>query len=229
MLDTDVLVIWLDLVDHADLDALLATLSSDERARVARLASPELRRRAAVRLARRREVLGELLEVSPSAVELATDASGRLAVQGAYGRHAVSSSSSGDVGLLAIAAGREIGVDVESVSEVVDSPRFMARVASSREAAALAELADAARPGALARLWTRKEAYLKATGEGIGNGVVHVEVPLEEGLWAAPCEPVRDGATWLLYDLVCPTPDLAAALVVEPDSTHLLELVIERR
>ena len=229
MLDTDVLVIWLDLVDHADLDALLATLSGDERARVARLASTELRRRAVVRLARRREVLGELLEVSPSAVELATDASGRLAVQGSHGRHAVSSSSSGDVGLLVVAAGREIGVDVESVSEVVDSPRFMARVATSREAAALAELDDAARPGALARLWTRKEAYLKATGEGIGNGVVHVEVPLEEGLWAAPWEPVRDGTTWLLYDLVCPTPDLAAALVVVPDGTHLLELVIERR
>ena len=217
--DDDVLVVWLDLaLERDDASALLATLTVDERARVARLATVELQGRAVVRLARRRQVLGEHLDVSPDAVELLPDPRGRLVVQGPRGPLMVSSSSSGDVGLLAVASSRQLGVDVEAVSEVVDVPRFVDRVATESEATALAALDPGARRDALARLWTRKEAFLKATGEGIGGGVRHVEVPLDVGLWHAAFRPVLDGPVWLLYDLDCPIVGFEAALVVEPSS-----------
>jgi len=220
--DADVLVVWLDLeLDRAGTAALGVTLSADERARIARLATEELRRRAVVRLARRRQVLGEHLGVRADDVELLRDAHGRHVVEGPGGLVMVSSSSSFDVAVLAVASSRRVGVDVESVSEVVDVPRFADRVATDREASVLDALKPEARRGGLARLWTRKEAYLKATGEGIGAGLTHVEVPLDAGLWDAAFHPVPGGPEWRLYDLDCPIPGYAAALVVEPRGAPL--------
>jgi 4'-phosphopantetheinyl transferase len=225
----DVLVVWLDLSRARDgAAAPLATLSAEERARVAKLATAPLQRRAAVRLALRRDVLGALLGVPASSVELTTDERGRLSVAGPT-QLAVSSSSSGDVGLLAVASRRQVGADVASTGEVHDVPGFARRVATPRESAALGALGAEARRDALARLWTRKEAYLKATGEGISEGVAHVEVPLEEGLWQAPFAPVPGGVRWLLYDLACPVAGFAAALVVEPVGTQPPQVVLERR
>jgi len=227
--DSDVLVVWLDLaIDPDDMDALGASLSVEERARVARLATDVLQRRTVVRLARRREVLGELHGVQPGAVELASDAQGRLVSRAARARLVVSSSSSNDMGLLAIASSRQLGADVEATSEVLDAQRFTDRVATPLEAAALAALDPDERRNALARLWTRKEAYLKATGEGIGEGVTHVEVPLDEGVWNAAFQPLPDGPVWLLCDLACPIAGFAAALVVEPGASPP-EITITRR
>ncbi|HUD69474.1 MAG TPA: 4'-phosphopantetheinyl transferase superfamily protein [Acidimicrobiales bacterium] len=227
--DADVLVVWLDLtIEREGVDALHATLSVEERARVARLATDALQRRAVVRLARRREVLGESLGIPPVAVELAADAHGRLVAQAPRGRLVVSSSSSDDVGLLAVASSRQLGADVEATSEVLDAQRFTDRVATPREASALAALDPDERHDTLARLWTRKEAYLKATGEGIGGGVTHVEVPLDKGLWHASFQPLGDGQAWLIYDLACPIAGFAAALVVEAGGSPP-EITVTRR
>lgn len=214
--DADVHVIWLDLAGIGDDSALATSLSPTEGARVARLATTELRRRAVARFARRREVLAELLDCPAGSVELVSDDVGRLRATGPARSLVVSSSSRGEHCVLAIAQHRRLGVDVEARSEVLDTPRFIRRVATSGESGALATLDPAEQRDALARLWTRKEAYLKATGEGIGGGVAHVEVPIPAGLWAHSFEPVLDGCAWLLYDLVCPVDDLAAALVIEP-------------
>ncbi len=225
----DVRVVWLDLSPERDgAAAPRATLSAEERSRVAKLATATLQRRAAVRLALRREVLGALLGMPASSVELTSDERGRLSVAGPAPL-VVSSSSSGDVGLLAIASRRQVGADVASTSEALDVPRFTQRIATPRESAALGALGPAARRDALARLWTRKEAYLKATGEGISEGVAHVEVPLDERLWQASFAPVPDGVRWLLYDLACPVAGFAAALVVEPVGTRPPRVVVERR
>ena len=92
----------------------------------------------------------------------------------------------------------------------------------------LGELHPAERQHALTRLWTRKEAYLKATGEGIGAGVAHVEVPLDRGLWHAPFRPVPGADGWLLFDLDSPFEGCAAALVIGPGWTAMPEVVESR-
>jgi 4'-phosphopantetheinyl transferase len=122
-----------------------------------------------------------------------------------------------------------IGVDVEATSEMVDTPGFIDRVATAREVRVIADRAPGERRDALARLWTRKEACLKATGDGIGAGVAHVDVPLDRGLWQAPFQPFARGGAWLLYDLTPPVDGFAAALVVAPGWTTLPEIVVTRR
>jgi 4'-phosphopantetheinyl transferase len=102
----------------------------------------------------RREQVGEVLA--------AYDAGGDL-------RSSV--SHSGELTLVAVASGRTVGVDVEETR----SGRRLQPIADSRftraEAAALRALAEGERDAAFYRLWVRKEAYLKAKGEGIAGGL----------------------------------------------------------
>ena len=76
-------------------------------------------------------------------------------------------------------------------------------------------LQEPAQTRALLVLWTRKEAYLKATGEGIDAGLAHVAAPLDAASWGRRWHPT-EGPAWYLYDLDCPRPALAAALVARP-------------
>ena len=95
------------------------------------------------------------------------------------------------------------------------APGFLARVATPLERAALEACTGADLERALLSLWTRKEAYLKATGEGVGPGLQRVEVPLDAVAWATPWCPT-DKETWYLFDLDCPRDGTAAAVVAGP-------------
>jgi 4'-phosphopantetheinyl transferase len=208
---------WVDLdPDPDELAGLEALLDDLDHARVARRATPELRRRLTVSLGARRRLGGAVLGVAPDEVELVVAEDGRRAVRAGATEAPLSVSSAGDVGLMAVGSGvGRLGVDVEAAQDVPSSEGFVVRVASDVERRALARLDGRAHDQALLRLWTRKEAYLKATGEGIGAGLGRVTVPLEEPCWATPCDPVGDGAPWRCYSLGGPSPGLDAALLVE--------------
>lgn len=212
-------VSWVDLDPAAsELRSLSTLLTDDERARVAARATPTLRRRATVSLARRRLLAAEVLGVTPRAVQLVVSPDGRR-LASALGSEplGISVSTSGDHGLVAVASAGSVGVDVEDFGGGPSTPAFVARVASPSERTSLEARLPADRERALLRLWTRKEAYLKATGEGIGTDLQRIEAPLEGGIWAARWQPLN-GAAWHLYDLDCPRPELAAALVAGPAS-----------
>ncbi|WP_320774140.1 4'-phosphopantetheinyl transferase family protein [Streptomyces sp. CRN 30] len=197
--------------------ALLDVLDAAERRRAAALRRPAERALYVAAHGALRRLLGDRLGVPPAEVELTRlpcpgcgGPHGRPAVAGSAG-DAVHFSLSHTAGLALVAlAARPVGVDVERVPE----PRLAEDAARSlhrAERAELALLSAGARPGAFARCWTRKEAYLKATGEGLsgdalrghflGTGVrpaglpgwtvTDVEVPAG---WAAACvvrDPVR--------------------------------------
>jgi 4'-phosphopantetheinyl transferase len=210
---TAIEVAWIDLEpDASALRTLESLLDDADRARVAARATPELRRRLAVSLASRRIVAAEVLGVAPSDVELIVGADGRRGAAGpGTAPVALSVSTCGATGIVAIAPRGAVGVDIEDSEEIPSGEAFVSRVATSSERRALACLDDVGRRRALHILWTRKEAYLKAIGEGIGSRLTSLDVPLAEGLHGAPWRPATDG-TWFLYDLDCPRPGLAGAL-----------------
>lgn len=76
-------------------------------------------------------------------------------------------SHSGDWVLLAVTRGREIGADVERVLGTEDLSRLAERVLSAEERAAFDALGSWERTEAFFRAWTRKEAVLKALGQGL--------------------------------------------------------------
>jgi 4'-phosphopantetheinyl transferase len=76
-------------------------------------------------------------------------------------------SHSGRYALVAFACGVPVGVDVEVVRADRPRPRFAERFFATQEVDELYALPPAERPAAFARIWTRKEAYVKALGTGL--------------------------------------------------------------
>jgi 4'-phosphopantetheinyl transferase len=115
-----------------------------------------------------RQALASVLDIQPHAVEFCYGKFGKpeLAKRGANWLH-FNFSHSGDWALLALAAGRPVGVDIERVRSVPDMLTLVARFFSSAESHILRNSSPVERPTIFFRLWTCKEAFLKATGAGL--------------------------------------------------------------
>lgn len=83
--------------------------------------------------------------------------------------------------LLAFARGQSVGIDLERSDRRLSIDGIAGRFFAEREARALAALAPAQRREAFLRLWTRKEAVLKAIGHGLQFGLDRVEFSLDHG------------------------------------------------
>src|SRR5262249_38196538 len=125
--------------------------------------------------------------------------------------------------LIAVTRGREVGVDLERLRAEVATPEIAARFFSPRECEALQALPGPLRAEAFFRCWTRKEAYLKATGAGLSVALDRFAVTLDPGAPAALVEHRDDPdevKRWSLRELPAP-PGFAAALAVEGPSNGL--------
>ena len=81
--------------------------------------------------------------------------------------------------LIAISREQSLGVDLERVDRRIEIEDISRRYFSTAEADALEALPETLRPAAFLRLWTCKEAVLKAVGEGIAFGLDRVSFGLD--------------------------------------------------
>ena len=88
-------------------------------------------------------------------------------------------TNSGGWALLACTRGRAVGVDLEAIREVEDLAALAAYCMAPPELAAWRALASGERLEWFYRLWTRKESYLKARGDGLGAPLTTICVTLE--------------------------------------------------
>src|SRR5690606_21175696 len=103
-------------------------------------------------------------------------------------------SHSGDRVVVAVTPGTEVGVDVERI--VPHARETAERVLREPERAVLAALPEPRRPAGFVRYWTRKEALLKATGDGLAvpPALLHVtapDAPPRLLSWSGPDRPDR--------------------------------------
>ena len=105
-------------------------------------------------------------------------------------------SHSGNLAVVAIGSERELGIDVEDLSKSRDITRLAARTLSPSERQAFDASGEDA--SCFLRLWTRKEALLKATGAGITRRLSGVSVPPAD-------EIVEFDGEWTLIDLELPS------------------------
>ena len=115
-----------------------------------------------------RSVLGRYLGLAPGRVSLESGANGkpRLA-PGASADLRFNLSHSGDVALIAVRLGREVGVDLEKVRPGVDGAAILRDCFTAPERLGLSALADDEPGETFFRAWVRREALAKATGRGI--------------------------------------------------------------
>jgi len=198
---------------------LLDVLTADEAQRAERYRFAGDRARFVATRGRLRILLGRYLGIAPSEIPLTYGPSGKpeLATSDTRGRLHFNVSRSDDVALFAFALDRRVGVDVERVRPGVAAEPVVEHFFSPAEVAALRALPAASQAQAFFDGWTRKEAYVKATGRGIGDGFGDFTVSLRPDEPAAFCPTAsgsEDVARWSLCALD-PAPGYAAALAVE--------------
>jgi 4'-phosphopantetheinyl transferase len=150
-----------------------AVLSPDEHERAARLLCELKRVRfIAGRIALRR-LLGQYLGEAPQALVFRYGPHGKPAlVTGASDATLTFNfSHSEDLALLAVATGREVGIDIEYRHRDISVATFARHMLCENEAAALQRLPAEQHKQALLTAWTRKEAYIKALGEGLSRSL----------------------------------------------------------
>ena len=157
-------------------------LSPDEIERAASFKFELHRRRFIAARSILRMILAHLLDASPQAIELSPGPHGKpqLASESPI-RFNVSHSA--DVALFAFALQREVGVDVEVRRTVEDAEQLAARFFSPGEAAQLRELSEPERSAEFLRLWTYKEACVKALGEGLAFPLDGIEIHANDARW----------------------------------------------
>lgn len=155
----------LDPFPH-DLHSLQRLLSLDEQQRAARLLDPRKAQAFIVARARLRQILASYLSVDPAQISFTYGEQGKPALLSPATILTFNLSHSGDLALLAVAQGMEVGVDIEKIEPSLDYQRLAARFFSSEENAALMAAPKARRRRMFYRLWTKKEAQLKGAGGG---------------------------------------------------------------
>jgi 4'-phosphopantetheinyl transferase len=205
LMDVAVMV-WscpLDLPESTLLE-LAACLPKHERREAERRRDPLERRRWLTARAWRRQLLAAHLGSDACALTIVADERGKPRLDGDDAGLRFSTSRSEDLALVACSLHMEVGVDIEAISPRTDVEGFAARFLSASEQRALATRAAGQRRTALFDCWTRKEAYLKATGTGLSVAPATVEV------WAGDDRPVIVSG-WAVHSLVV-APGFTAAV-----------------
>lgn len=186
-------------VYHACLD----TLTPDESEKAARFRFDRHRQQFVVSRGALRSVLGHYLDRPARQLRFAYSPFGKPEVEGEEGRDCLrfNLSHAEGVALIALTRGREVGVDVENVREEFPGMEIAERFFSGREVETLRAMPEGARAAAFFGYWTRKEAYIKALGEGLSHPLRQFSVSLADGESRVLAEPegVADEASaWVV-------------------------------
>ncbi len=125
-----------------------------------------------------KRLIGQLLKVEPGTLELAKTTFGKLYLPDYPSLNFNLTHSTGVV-LYAFALNQEVGVDVEAISRQVHAKELAQRFFAPQEVSRLMQLSGAELQRAFFRVWTRKEAFIKAEGSGLSFPLQDFSVPVE--------------------------------------------------
>jgi 4'-phosphopantetheinyl transferase len=194
-------------------------LSADEQTRAERFYFPRDQQRFIIARGLLRVILSRYLGMEPGDLRFCYNPHGKPALAPECGRERLrfNLSHSHEHVVYAVTREREIGIDLEHVRVDLADRDIAARYFSPREAAALAALPPELQRLAFFNCWTRKEAYIKASGQGLLIPLHQFDVSLAPGepaaLLSTQWNP-QEAGRWSLRALT-PGPDYVAALAVE--------------
>ena len=213
---------WLDQ-PAARVEKMSQALCADERQRVVQFHFERDRQRYIMGRGMLRSILGLYLRVDPGQVQFRYGPRGKPALDLGDNNLAFNLAHAGPLALYALTRNRAIGVDVEPVRPLPDADQVAARFFSVHETAAYLDLPPDQKQQGFFLCWTRKEAYIKALGEGLAQPLESFDVSL------APGEPARllrvawdpdEASRWSLISLT-PSPCFVAALAVQGQDQHI--------
>lgn len=193
-------------------------LSHDELQRADRFRFEKPRIRFIAARVAMRQILSRYLGIAPQKLAFYYGPQGKPELhpnQGAEIKFNLSHSR--DCGLLAVTAGRRVGVDIQYVDERVPCRDIACHFFSPTEVNTLRNIADDEGAEAFFSCWTRKEAYIKALGQGLSVPLDSFDVTFGPGVLPALLRvegSTHQSSPWRVYDLNAPI-GYKAALVVE--------------
>jgi 4'-phosphopantetheinyl transferase len=155
-------------------------LSSDERERAARFHFERDRQRFSGTRARTRIILGAYLQSDPRELRFKYSAREKPSLASGPGDIRFNVSHSGGQALVAVAIRQEIGVDIEQIRSNLECEQLAERFFSSSERKFMRELPADEKLRGFFRLWTCKEAFLKAHGTGLSRPLSSFDVTLRD-------------------------------------------------
>jgi 4'-phosphopantetheinyl transferase len=203
---------------------LVQTLSPDEQLRAERFYFERDRKHFIAGRGLLRTILGRYLDLEPNQLQFSYGSRGKPALvnTGTGGTHCFNLSHSNGLALYAVTRNCNLGIDLEYIRPMPKVEQLAKRFFSPGEYAVISSLPPDQQQEAFFKGWTCKEAYLKATGEGL-IGLEQVEVSLTPGEPAALVSIQGDSkvaSRWSVHELK-PAPGYAAALAIEGHGWNL--------
>lgn len=203
--------------DEAVSQHYLPLLDAAELARAKTLANPLIRRRFIEVRGRLRGVLADTLKQNPAAIRIARTEYGKPYLAD-HPQFAFNISHTANQLAIVVAPSCQLGVDIEHIQARANLAALVAKCFSATEAAYWQALPDAEKTSVFYQFWTKKEAFVKATGRGIALGLQHCVVnPQQPEAFLGVPEGYGVAEAWRAISLDLPTMDkpLCAALVLD--------------
>lgn len=208
-----------------DLQHLAGVLEDGERQKAQAFRLPLMRDRYIAARGLLRQTLAGYLQADPASLKFETGEYGKPCL--ACGSLHFNISHSGDLLIIAVADFPDIGIDIENIKPRTSLESLARRCFSEREFDRWRQLPPAQQLETFYRLWTKKEAFVKAVGRGIALGLEQCEVELEEGgaLLVIPAE-YGPATAWKAIELPVET-EACAALVAANCGFELRRFALE--
>jgi 4'-phosphopantetheinyl transferase len=208
-------------VSETALASCSAVLSAGERERAARYRFARDRAHFIAARAFLRAILGAYTGRPAAQVHVRVGRHGKPVLADAPGPE-FNLSHSGGIAIYAV-SDRRVGVDVERIRPMPDALAIAARFFSAAERLALEAVESSRLAEHFFTCWTRKEAYLKARGDGIGSSLRAFSVSVDpERPALIGCETGDDPSRWTLVNLQAGE-GFAAALAVDGAPGRIVE------
>jgi 4'-phosphopantetheinyl transferase len=216
-LATDEIHVWYAWLDEGL--SGFAFLSPDERDRAERFLYIKEKNRFIKRRGILRRILGHYLNAEPAQIQYHYYKNDKPSLTGDFGEGKLyfNLSHSGGLAVYAFTHLGEIGIDVERIHDFTDMLQTAESFFSSEEATALGGLPERQQKQGFFNCWTRKEAFIKATGDGLSCPLDEFEVSLVPGEPAGLLSIKNDSrlaAGWSICDVNLPA-GYAGAVAIE--------------
>lgn len=215
--------IWLAELDlpAPHIHDLGETLSADECDRAQRFYFERDRQRFIAGRGILRNILSRYLALSPSKIEFCYGKRGKPALRNES--ICFNLSHSQGLALYAIVQNRMVGIDLEQIRSMSDAEGIAKSFFSQREYAEIQGVPASEKQVAFFNCWTRKEAFLKAIGDGLYKPLDQIEVSLlpdEPARLLSIAGDVQSASRWSILHLI-PSADYVGALAIEGDNFSL--------
>ena len=229
-LSADEVHLWQATLDDQLSESLKLVLSEDEISRASKFHFAKDRNHYIVARGLLRKLLAAYLGVGSAELQFLYGEKGKPYLEEIQRRSInFNLAHSHGLAIYAFSQGRELGVDLEFIRDDLADEKIAERFFSSYEISALRNVPAELRKEAFFNCWTRKEAYIKARGEGLSIPLDEFDVSLAPGEPAALLKNhknTKEISRWKMQSIPV-APGYVAALVVEGKGWRLKKFGFE--